>query len=80
MLKNLKLNYYLQGVIVIVIVICINILVNGGIGGSLFYVFLDLMEEKCFILIDFIKDLLDELEEVVYVEVFLEGEFLVGFK
>ena len=80
MLKNLKLNHYLQGAIAIAIVICINILANGGTGGSSFYASLDLTEEKRFTLTDPTKDLLDELEEVVYVEVLLEGEFPAGFK
>lgn len=70
----------MQAAIGIAIVICINVLANGGTGGSSFYASVDLTEEKRFTLTDPTKDLLDELNEVVYVEVLLEGNFPAGFK
>lgn len=60
--------------------ICINILANGGTGGNSFYATWDLTEEKRFTLTKPTQTLLNNLNEVVYVEVLLDGEFPAGFK
>ncbi|MEZ5038232.1 MAG: Gldg family protein, partial [Saprospiraceae bacterium] len=79
-MKNIKLNHYLQAGIAVAIVICINILANGGTAGNSFYTTWDLTEEKRFTLTKPTRTLLNNLSEVVYVEVLLDGEFPAGFK
>ncbi len=62
------------------IVIFVNILANARMGGRSFYTYLDLTEEKRFTLTDATRNLLNDLDDVVYVKVLLEGDFPVGFK
>lgn len=62
------------------ILLFFNILVNVWIVGKFLYSFLDMMEEKWFIFIEFICELFEGLDDVVYIWVLLEGEFFVGFK
>lgn len=62
------------------IVIFVNILANARMGGRSFYTYLDLTEEKRFTLTDATRNLLNDLDDVIYVKVLLEGDFPVGFK
>ncbi len=62
------------------IVVFLNILANVRIGGKSWYTYLDMTEEKRFTLTDGTKTLLSNLDDVVYVNVLLEGEFPAGFK
>jgi len=62
------------------IVIFVNILADARMGGRSFYTYLDLTEEKRFTLTDATRNLLNDLDDVVYVKVLLEGDFPVGFK
>ncbi|MEZ4957312.1 MAG: gliding motility-associated ABC transporter substrate-binding protein GldG [Saprospiraceae bacterium] len=48
--------------------------------GNIFFTHIDLTEDKRFTLAKPTKDMLNSLEDVVYVEVLLEGEFPAGFK
>lgn len=71
--KN-KFNSFLQLFTGIAIVILLNI-----IGNYVFYRF-DLTAEKRYSLSPATKKLLKELDDVVYFQVYLEGEFPAGFK
>ncbi len=57
-----------------------GILLFVNILGSFFYTHLDLTEEKRYTLTDATKNLVGNLDDVVYVQVLLEGEFPAGFK
>ena len=48
--------------------------------GNAFFTHFDLTEDKRFTLANPTKDMLNSLDDVVYVEVLLEGEFPAGFK
>ncbi|GJM32234.1 MAG: gliding motility-associated ABC transporter substrate-binding protein GldG [Saprospiraceae bacterium] len=78
--NNKKIQSLLQLALFVGIVILLNILANARIGGSGWYTFLDMTEEKRFTLTKGTKKLLTDLDEVVYVSVLLEGEFPAGFK
>ena len=62
------------------LVIFINILANARFGNTSLYGYLDLTEEKRFTLTDQTKNLLRDLDEVVYVKILLDGDFPAGFK
>ena len=62
------------------IVVFLNILANARFGGKGLYTYLDMTEEKRFTLTNGTKNLLTDLDEVVYINVLLEGEFPAGFK
>ncbi|MEM9991697.1 MAG: Gldg family protein, partial [Bacteroidota bacterium] len=48
--------------------------------GSLFYTNIDLTEEGRYTLTDATRQLVQELDDIVYVQVLLEGDFPAGFK
>lgn len=63
-----------QLVIAIIILACINII------GQYFFARFDLTAEKRYTLSKPTKNILRNLDDIVYVEVYLEGEFPSGFK
>ena len=67
-----------QSLLLLVLVSGILIFVN--ILGSAFYSHLDLTEEKRFTLTDATENLLKDLDDVVFIDVLLDGEFPAGFK
>lgn len=71
---NKKTQTLLQLALFAGILIFINIL------GNTFYNYFDLTEEKRFTLTDASVDMMDNMKEVVYVEVLLDGDFGAGFK
>jgi len=73
-MKNKKTQAFIQLGLVAGILIFLNIL------GNFFYSYLDLTEEKKFTLTQPTQDLLNDLDEVVYVQVLLDGDFPAGFK
>lgn len=73
--NNKVLNHYLfQLIVVIVILIIVNV-----ISSNVFTRF-DLTGEKRYTLSDATKNLLKEVDDIVYFRVFLDGEFPAGFK
>lgn len=78
--NNRKAQSLIQVGLFIGILIFINVLANIRINGKSFYTYFDLTEEKRFSLTEGTENLLSELEEEIYVEVLLEGEFPAGFK
>ncbi|MCB0520886.1 MAG: gliding motility-associated ABC transporter substrate-binding protein GldG [Lewinellaceae bacterium] len=73
-MSNKRKQSFLQLGLVLGIALFLNIL------GNAFFAHLDLTEEKRFTLTEPTQQLLDSLDDVVYVEVLLEGEFPAGFK
>ncbi|MEL6942011.1 MAG: Gldg family protein, partial [Bacteroidota bacterium] len=73
-MKNKRAQAFLQLGLIIGILIFINIL------GNFFYGYLDLTEEKKYTLTEPTQNLLNDLDEVVYVQVLLDGDFPAGFK
>ncbi|MEM8527365.1 MAG: gliding motility-associated ABC transporter substrate-binding protein GldG [Bacteroidota bacterium] len=73
-MKNKKTQALIQLGLIAGILIFLNIL------GNFFYGYLDLTEEKRFTLTEPTQNLLNDLDEVVYVQVLLDGEFPAGFK
>ncbi|RMG79173.1 MAG: gliding motility-associated ABC transporter substrate-binding protein GldG [Bacteroidetes bacterium] len=67
-----------QSLINLALLIGIAIFLN--ILGNLFYTYLDMTEEKRFTLTEPTRQLLRNLDDVVYVEVLLDGKFPAGFK
>jgi ABC-2 type transport system permease protein len=72
--RSQKWQDMLRFVVGIVVVILINII------ASQFFFRLDLTEDKRYTISPATKKLLSSLEDVVYVEVYLEGEFPAGFE
>ncbi len=64
----------LQGFILLGIVILINVI------ASFFYGTLDLTEDKRYTLTDATKSSLESLEDIIYVRVLMDGDFVAGFK
>ncbi|MEM0993718.1 MAG: gliding motility-associated ABC transporter substrate-binding protein GldG [Bacteroidota bacterium] len=71
---NKKTQAFIQLGLVIGILIFINILAN------FFHGYVDMTEEKRYTLTEPTQELLANLEEVVYVDVLLDGDFPAGFK
>ncbi|MCH2084595.1 MAG: gliding motility-associated ABC transporter substrate-binding protein GldG [Saprospiraceae bacterium] len=84
MSKDKKSNRRFQSVIqlglFIGIILFINILANVRFGNMALYTTLDLTEEGRFTLTEGTRNLLQDLDEVVYVNILLEGDFPAGFK
>lgn len=62
------------------LVLVIGITIGLNVIGNHFYGYLDLTEEKRYTLTQPTHNLLQNLDDVVYVNVLLEGEFPAGFK
>lgn len=75
-----KVQTLLQLGLLTVVVILVNILANARFGDKAMYGHIDLTEEKRFTLTSGSKQLLREVDDVVFVRVLLDGEFPSGFK
>jgi len=62
------------------LLLVIGIAIGLNVIGNHFYSYLDLTEEKRYTLTEPTENLLKGLDDVVHVNVFLEGEFPAGFK
>jgi ABC-2 type transport system permease protein len=62
------------------IAVFVNILANARFGGKALYTYFDLTEEKRFTLTGATRNMLRGLDDVVYIQVLLEGKFPAGFK
>jgi ABC-2 type transport system permease protein len=78
--NNRRTQSLIQVALFIGILIFINILANARINGKSLYAYLDLTEEKRFSLTEETIGLLEELDDEIFVEILLEGEFPAGFK
>jgi len=72
--KNIKLSNITQLLLGVLIIVLVNIIAS--------YVFtrFDLTSEKRYTLSETTRDMLREIDDVVYFRVYLEGEFPAGFK
>lgn len=76
--RGLLFKYMKQSILNLLLIIGIAIGLN--VIGNHFYSYIDLTEEKRYTLTEPTQNLLQQLDEVVYVNVFLEGDFPAGFK
>ncbi|HHL58062.1 MAG TPA: gliding motility-associated ABC transporter substrate-binding protein GldG, partial [Bacteroidetes bacterium] len=72
--RNIKARYISGFMLTLLIVIAVNII------SSRVYTRFDLTSEKRYTLSDATKDLLRNLDDIVYFKIYLEGEFPAGFK
>ena len=72
--KNIRKNKYIQLFAGVLIIVLINII------GSHILSRIDLTAEKRYTLSDATKELLSGLDDVVYFQVYLDGDFPAGFK
>lgn len=80
MSKSKKTQSLLQMGLFLGIVVFLNILANARLGNFALYRSFDLTEEKRFTLTDGTKNLLRNLDEVVYVKVMLDGKLPAELK
>lgn len=80
MQKNKRLQSFIQLGLFLGLVVLINILANIRIGTTPLYSYLDLTEDNRYSLTEPSRILLRNLDDVVYVQVLLDGEFPAGFK
>lgn len=78
--SNRKAQSLIQIALFIGILIFINIMANIRFNSNSFYTYFDLTEEKRYSLTDGTTNLLEELDEEIFVEVLLDGDFPAGFK
>jgi len=69
-----KRQSIIQGIIILGIVILINVI------ASFFYGTIDLTEDKRYTLTEATKSSLESLEDIIYVRVLMDGDFVAGFK
>lgn len=72
--KSLKYQALFRFTVVALLLFFLNVL------GSMYYARFDLTKEKRYSLSPATKQLLNSLDDVVYVKIYLEGEFPAGFK
>lgn len=72
--KSLKYQALFRFIIVALLLLLLNII------GSMFYARFDLTKEERYSLATATKQLLNGLDDVVYVKIYLEGDFPAGFK
>jgi ABC-2 type transport system permease protein len=75
-----KIQAFIQLALFAGILLALNILANARINNRTLYTYLDMTEEKRFTLTKASRSLLEELDDVVFIRVLLEGEFPAGFK
>lgn len=73
MMSN-KSQYFIQVLLFLGILIAVNII------SSFFYVKADMTEEKRYTLTSASKSIAEDIEDIVYIKVLLEGQFPAGFK
>lgn len=78
--KSKKTQSLIQLALFAGIVILLNILVNVRIGGRGLYANIDLTEEKRFTLSPATTSMLEDLDDVVFIKVLLEGDFPAELK
>lgn len=72
--KNIRQFYLINLLLVLVAIVLIN-----GIGNVVFTRF-DLTSEKRYTLTDATKEIIENLDDIVFFRIYLEGEFPAGFK
>ncbi|MCB0564887.1 MAG: gliding motility-associated ABC transporter substrate-binding protein GldG [Phaeodactylibacter sp.] len=78
--NNRKVQSLLQLLLFAGVLLFLNILANARINGKALYGYLDMTEEQRYTLTGATRNLLQGLDDVVYIKILLEGEFPAGFK
>ena len=78
--NNRKVQSLLQLLLFAGVLLFLNILANARINGKALYGYLDMTEEQRYTLTGATRNLLQGLDDVVYIKVLLEGDFPAGFK
>jgi len=73
-MNNLRSTYLIRTVLVFALIIAINVVANFS------HLFIDLTEDKRFTLSDSTIELVDKVDNTIYIRVLLDGEFPAGFK
>ena len=73
-MSNQRNTYIVRTVLIVAVIILINI------ASGFFNSFIDLTEDKRFTLSDSTVEFIENVEDIIYVRVLLEGEFPAGFK
>ncbi len=73
-LRKIRKQNIIQLLTGVIIIVLLNII------GSYIFTRIDLTAEKRYTLSESTKDLLDDLEDVVYFQIYLDGDFPAGFK
>ncbi len=76
--KKVKRNIKMQAILQLLMLICILVFFN--VISSFWFTRLDLTSDKRFTLSQASKKLVGNLKDVVYVKVYLEGDFSPGLK
>jgi len=74
MRKNLKTQNIIQLIIALVIILVVNYISSNA------YFRLDLTSDKRYTLSELTHETLDSLEDIVYIEIYLDGEMPIGFQ
>lgn len=74
MKKNLKFQNIIQLLITLIVILLINYIASKA------YFRLDLTADKRYTLSDASRNILDSLNDIVYIEVYLDGEMPIGFQ
>lgn len=73
-MSNQRNTYIVRTILVIAVIIAINI------GAGIFNFFIDLTEDKRFTLSDSTINFIEDVDDIIYVRVLLDGDFPSGFK
>jgi len=79
-MSNKKIQSLVQLLLFAGVLLFLNILANVRFNGRALYANLDMTEENRYTLTGASRRLLENLDDVVYIKVLLEGEFPAGFK
>lgn len=72
--RNIKWSLMMQLLLSLTVIVLLNVI------GSYVFTRIDLTAEKRYTLSDVTKDLIRDVDDIVYFRVYLEGEFPAGFK
>ncbi|MCO6489118.1 MAG: gliding motility-associated ABC transporter substrate-binding protein GldG [Phaeodactylibacter sp.] len=78
--NNRKAQSLVQLLLFAGVLLFLNILANARINGTALYGYLDMTEEKRYTLTGATRNLLEGLDDVVFIRILLEGDFPAGFK
>ena len=73
-MSNERSTYLVRTILILAIIIAVNI------AAGLFNFFIDLTEDKRFTLSDSTINFIEEVDDIIYVRVLLDGDFPAGFK
>ena len=73
-MKNLKKQNIIQLIVALIVILLINYIASNA------FFRLDLTADKRYTLSDATEEILDSLDDIVYVEIYLDGEMPIGFQ